>query len=179
MSVTHTHTRKRLRRCGGRGGYRARVPPRRIRKGNRDEKKRSKNDESRRPSFRVPTRDAFDGSPQHNDYYFTREGTDLYPADLSTRPRDHTRGCKSNETRGASHGTVFFHRARERSRLFRYFQGCRRPVKRLRRRYAHMHTHARDVAVELHRPPAPSTFDERRRRACSGAHRHRAIDGYR
>ena len=177
MSVTLTHTRKRLGRCGGRAGYRARAP-RRIRKGNRDEKKRSKN-ESRRPSFRVPTRDAFDGSPQHDNYYFTPEGADLYPADLSTRPRDHTRGCKSTGDPGRVARHCFFHRARRRFRLSRYFQGCRRPVKRLRRRHAHTHTHARDVAIELHRPPAPSTFDERRRRACSGAHRHRAIDGYR
>ena len=89
---------------------------------------------------------------------------------LDATARHHTRGCKSNETRGASHGTVFFHRARERFRLSRYFQGCRRPVRRLRRRHAHMHTRARDVAVELHRPPAPLTFDKRRRRVCSGAH---------
>ena len=106
MSVTLTHTRKRLGRCGGRAGYRARAP-RRIRKGNRDEKKRSKN-ESRRPSFRVPTRDAFDGSPQHDNYYFTPEGGDLYPADLSTRPRDHTRGCKSTGDPGARRAALFF-----------------------------------------------------------------------
>ena len=104
----------------------------------------------------------------------------IYIRPTSRRDRETTRAVANQRgTRGVSRGTVFFHRARRRFRLSRYFQGCRRPVKRLRRRHAHTHTHARDVAVELHRPPAPSTFDERRRRARSGAHRHRAIDGYR
>ena len=196
MSVTLTHTRKRLGRCGGRAGYRARAP-RRIRKGNRDEKKRSKN-ESRRPSFRVPT--------QHDDDYFTREGADSYPGRgmhstarrSTTTTTSHARGpihirltsrrdretthavANQRGTRGAAR-RCFFHRARRRFRLSRYFQGCRRPVKRLRRRHAHMHTHTRDVR----RGRASSTarsFNFRQAetpRAFGRASLNVAIDGYR
>ena len=101
----------------------------------------------------------------------------IYIRLTSRRDRETTRAVANQRgTRGVSRGTVFFTARDDAFDSRDTFKDADGPSKGF---VGDTHTHARDVAIELHRPPAPSTFDERRRRACSGAHRHRAIDGYR